>query len=178
MMRKSPGFTAIALLTLALGIGANTAIFSMMNGLLLHTLPVRDPESLVEILVHYPGDPEPGFSDFAWDAYQTMRDGNRVLSDLIVGSLNVYDVSAPGVESQNVFGGNIGDNFFESLGIKPAIGRLIGPQDIAASSPVAVVSWSFWKTHFNLNPDIVGQKLFRATSPSPSSASRSAASTA
>jgi putative ABC transport system permease protein len=165
MMRKSPGFTAIAILTLALGIGANTAIFSMMSGLLLHTLPVRDPKSLVEILVHYPGDPEPGFSDFAWDAYQTMRDGNRVLSDMIVGSLNVYDVSAHGVESQNIFGGNIGENFFESLGVRPAIGRLIGPQDIAASAPVAVISWSFWKTGFNLNPDIVGQKIISSDKP-------------
>jgi putative ABC transport system permease protein len=165
MMRKSPGFTAIAILTLALGIGANTAIFSMMNGLLLHTLPVRDPKSLVEILVHYPDDPEPGFSDFAWDAYQTIRDGNRVLSEVIVGSLNVYDVSAPGVEPQNIFGGNIGDNFFESLGVRPAIGRLIGPQDIAERSPVAVVSWSFWKTRFNLNPNIVGQKIISSDKP-------------
>jgi putative ABC transport system permease protein len=165
MMRKSPGFTAVAVLTLALGIGANTAIFTMMNGLMLHTLPVRDPKSLIQILVHYPGDPEPGFSDFSWDAYQTMRDGNRVLSDLIVGSLNVYDVSGHGVESQNVFGGNIGDNFFESLGVRPAIGRLIGPQDIAASSPVAVVSWSFWKTRFNLSPDIVGQKIISNDKP-------------
>ncbi len=165
MMRKSPGFTAIAILTLALGIGANTAIFSMMNGLLLHTLPVRDPKSLVEILVHYPGDPEPGFSDFAWDAYQTIRDGNRVLSDVIVGSLNVYNVSGRGVESQNVFGGNIGDTFFESLGVRPAIGRLIGPQDIATSAPVAVVSWSFWKSRFDLNPDIVGQKIISSDKP-------------
>jgi predicted permease len=165
MMRKSPGFTAVAVLTLAIGIGANTAIFTMMNGLMLHTLPVRDPQSLIQILVHYPGDPEPGFSDFAWDAYQTMRDGNRVLSDLIVGSLNVYDVSGHGVESQNVFGGNIGGNFFESLGVRPAIGRLIGPQDIAASSPVAVVSWSFWKTRFHLSPDIVGQKIISSDKP-------------
>ena len=165
MMRRSPGFTAVAVLTLALGIGANTAIFSMMNGLLLHTLPVRDPKSLVEILVHYPGDPEPGFSDFAWDAYQAMRDGNRVLSDLIVGSLNVYNVSGRGVESQNVFGGNIGETFFESLGVQPAIGRLIGAQDIATSASVAVVSWSFWKTRFNLNPDIVGQKIISSDKP-------------
>jgi len=165
MMRKSPGFAAIALLTLALGIGANTAIFSMMNGLMLHTLPVRDPGSLVQILVHYPGDPEPGFSDFSWDAYQTMRDNNRVLSDLIVGSLNVYEVSAHGVEAQNIFGGNVGETFFEGLGVRPAIGRFIGPQDIATSAPVAVVSWSFWKTRFNLNPDIEGQKIITNDKP-------------
>jgi putative ABC transport system permease protein len=165
MMRKSPGFTAIAILTLALGIGANTAIFSMMNGLLLHTLPIRDPKSLVDILVHYPGDPEPGFSTFDWDAYQTIRDGNRVLSELIVGSLNVYEVSGQGVEPQNIFGGNIGDNFFESLGVRPAIGRLIGPQDIDTSAPVAVISWSFWKTHFNLNPDVVGQRIISDDKP-------------
>jgi putative ABC transport system permease protein len=165
MMRKSPGFTAIAILTLALGIGANTAIFSMMSGLLLQTLPVRDPKSLVEILVHYPGDPEPGFSDFAWDAYQTMRDGNRVLSDMIVGSLNVYEVSGHGVEPQNVFGGNIGETFFGSLGVRPAVGRFIGPQDIATSAPVAVVSWSFWKTRLNLDPDIIGQKIISNDKP-------------
>ena len=165
MMRKSPGFASVAVLTLALGIGANTAIFSMMNGLMLHTLPVHDPKSLVELIVHYPGDPEPGFSDFPWDAYQAFRDGNRVLSDLIVGSLNVYDISGHGVESQNVFGGNIGENFFESLGIKPAVGRLIGPQDIANSSPVVVVSWSFWKTRFNLSPNIVGQQIISNDKP-------------
>jgi putative ABC transport system permease protein len=164
-MRKSPGFTAIAILTLALGIGANTAIFSMMSGLMLHTLPVRDPKSLIEILVHYPGDPEPGFSDFSWDAYQIMRDGNRSLSDIIVGSLNVYDVSGQGVEPQNIFGGNIGETFFESLGVRPAIGRLINAQDIATSAPVAVVSWSFWKTRFNLNPGIVGQKIISSDKP-------------
>jgi len=159
MLRKSPGFTAVAVLTLALGIGANTAIFTMTNGLMLHTLPVRDPAQLVEILHHYPGEPEPGFNGFSWDAYQRMRDGNHVLSDLIIGSLNLYVVGGHGLESQTVFGGNVGGTFFESLGVQPAIGRLIGPQDIADTSSVAVVSWTFWKSRFNLKPDVLGQKI-------------------
>jgi predicted permease len=160
VLRKSPGFTTVAVLTLALGIGANTAIFTMTNGLMLHALPVRDPGQLVEILHHYPGEPEPGFNGFSWDAYQIMRDGNHVLSHLIIGSLNVYVVRGHGLESQTVFGGNVGGSYFETLGVQPAIGRLIGPQDTDAdSSAVAVVSWSFWKSRFNLNPAIVGQKI-------------------
>jgi hypothetical protein len=165
MMRKSPGFTAVAVLTLALGIGANTAIFTMMNGLMFHTLPVRDPEHLVEILHHYPDEPEPGFNGFLWDDYQIMRNGNHVLSDLFIGSLNVYVVGGQGLESQTVFGGNIGGTFFESLGVRPAVGRLISPQDIKDSSAVAVVSWSFWKSRFSLNP---ARKSLQMTSPPPS----------
>src|SRR5216684_302152 len=113
MLRKSPGFTAVAILTLALGIGANTAIFSMMNGLMLHTLPVRDPEQLVELLHQYPG--EPAFNGFSWDAYQVMRDGNHVFSDLIVGSMNFFTVRGDKLQPQTVFGGTIGGNFFQAL---------------------------------------------------------------
>ena len=116
---------------------------------------------------------------FAWDAYQTMRDGNHVLSEMIIGSLNVYVVSAHGLESQNIFGGNIGENFFESLGVRPAIGRLISDRKTSRhSAPVAVMSYSFWKSRFNRIPDIIGQKIISATSLSPSLAWRSADSTA
>jgi predicted permease len=165
MMRKAPGFTAVAVLTLAFGIGANAAIFTMMNGLMLHTLPVRDPGRLVEILHHYPDEPEPGFNGFFWGDYQVMRDGNHVLSDLFIGSLNNYVVSGDALDSQTIFGGNVGGTFFESLGVRPAIGRLIAPQDIKDSSPVAVVSYSFWKSRFNLNPAVLGQKIISGDKP-------------
>jgi predicted permease len=159
MMRKSPGFTAIAILTFALGIGANTAIFTMMNGLMLHALPVRDPGSLVEILHHGSDEPEPGFNGFTWDAYESMRDGNHVLSEIIIASLNFCVVSSHELEPQTVSVSNIGGNFFEALGVKPAIGRLISEQDIKNSSPVAVVSYSFWKSHLNASPAVIGQKI-------------------
>jgi len=80
MLRKSPGFTAVVVLTLALGISANTAIFSLINGLMLRTLPIRDPGQLVELLARAPGDPEPGFNEFSWDAYRIMpRRQSRLL---------------------------------------------------------------------------------------------------
>src|SRR5258708_3536814 len=83
MLRKNPGFTGVVILTLALGIGANTAIFTMTHGLMLHALPVRDPGQLVEILHHERGDPEPGFNGWSLDVYRIMRGGNHVFSDLI-----------------------------------------------------------------------------------------------
>src|SRR5580704_6280597 len=91
-LRKSPGFTTVAILTLALGIGANTAIFTMTNSLMLRTLPVRDPGRLVQLLHQYPG--EPAFNGFSWDAYQTISDGNHVFSDLIVAGMNFFTIRA------------------------------------------------------------------------------------
>src|SRR5712672_3877454 len=165
MSRKSPGFTGVVILTLALGIGANTAIFIMMNGLMLRTLPVRDPEQLVELLHQYPG--EPAFNGFSWDAYQVMRDGNHVFSDLIVGSMNFFPVRGDKLQPQTVFGGGIGGTFFQALGVRAAAGRLIGPEDVHMGyhAPVAVVSWSFWKSRFDLDPGVIGKKIVVGDTP-------------
>jgi predicted permease len=159
LLRKSPGFTAVAVLILGLGIGANTAVFSIINGLMLHTLPVQDPAQLVELLHQYPG--EPAFNGFSWNAYQILRDGNHVFSDLIVGSVNFFKVRADTLQPQTVFGGNVGGNFFQALGVRASAGRLIGPEDVQIGhhAPVAVVSWSFWRSRFNLDPGIVGRKI-------------------
>jgi predicted permease len=162
MLRKNTGLTFIAVVTLALGIGANTAIFTMTNGLMLHTLPVRDPGQLVELLHHEPGDPEPGYNGFSWDAYRTMGDGNHVFSDLFVGStMNFAPVRGDKLEPQTLFVGAVGGTYFQGLGVGPAIGRLIGPEDVHVGyhSPVAVISWSFWKSRFDLDPGIIGKKI-------------------
>src|SRR5260221_12776915 len=164
-LRKSPGFTTVAILTLALGIGANTAIFTMTNGLMLRTLPVRDPGRLVQLLHQYPG--EPAFNGFSWDDYQTMRDGDHVFSDLIVDSLNVIAVRADKLKPQTVFVGNVGGSFFQALGVRPAAGRLIGPEDVHMGdhSPVAVISWSFRKARFDLDLGIIGKKIVVGDAP-------------
>lgn len=117
MLRKAPGFTTVAILTLALGIGANTAIFTMMNGLMLRTLPVRDPGQLVELLHQAPGEPEVG--GFSWNAYQIMR-GNHVFSDLFIGStMNFGPVRADKLQPQTAFVGSVGGPFSKRSGCIP-----------------------------------------------------------
>ncbi len=164
MMLRSPGFTAVAVLSLALGIGANTAIFSLINTVMLRLLPVREPGQLVELLSKYPGQDR--WNAFSWQAYQHMRDHNQVFSSLIAASNHNYGgffhVRGEGLEPERVDGEYVVGNFFTVLGVKPAIGRLIGPEDDhrgAAPSPVAVVSWLYWKSRFNLDPAILGKRI-------------------
>jgi predicted permease len=158
-LRKSPGFAAVAVLTLALGIGANTVVFSLTNALMLRTVPVRNPGMLVELLHRYPG--EPAFNGFSWDAYQVLRNQNHVLSDLIVDSTDSLTIRGPMLEPHTVFGGFLSGTFFETLGLRPAIGRLIGSEadDLGHPSAIAVVSWAFWKNNFNLDPAILGKQI-------------------
>lgn len=160
MLAKSPGFTAVMLVTLAVGIGANTAIFSLINTLMLRRLPVREPGQLVELLHRFPG--EPHFNGFSWQAFQLMREHNHAISGLIAAAPQSFHVRADGVEERALDGAFVDGTYFAVLGLKPAIGRLIGPQDdhsAADRSAVAVLSWPCWKSSFHFDPSIVGKQI-------------------
>ncbi|HXE05558.1 MAG TPA: ABC transporter permease [Bryobacteraceae bacterium] len=160
MMRRSPGFTAVAVISLALGIGANTAIFSLIDTVMLRMLPVREPQQLVELLEKYPGEPRGSY--FSFPSYEYYRDHNHVFSELIGVYRSSFNVRGAGIDTEIADGRCVTANFFPVLGLKPAIGRLIGQEEShigAASSAVAVLSWSYWKSRFNLDPAILGKQI-------------------
>jgi putative ABC transport system permease protein len=152
-LRQSPGFTAVALLSLALGIGANTAVFSLINTLMLRTLPVPEPRQLVEFLVLYPGDPP--LNVFSKQSYEYFRDHSHAFSGLTGAHPSRFNVRSEGLDPETLDGEAVVGNFFQLLGVKPAIGRLIAPSDSAA----AVVSWSYWKNKYDLDPAILGRQI-------------------
>ena len=160
MPRRSPGFTAVAVLSLALGIGANTAIFSLINTLMLRSLPVSRPEQLVELLSRYPG--EPRMSSFAWRHYEHFRDHNQSFSELLAVSRARLQVTAEGFEPETIDGEYVSGNFFSALGVQPALGRVLDARDDRLASPTAasaVVSWSYWSNRLRADPAIVGKAL-------------------
>jgi putative ABC transport system permease protein len=164
-LRRSPGFSAVVILSLALGIGANTAIFSLVNALMLRPLPVRTPGELVELLGNVPSEPRVIGHLNGWSrtVYEHFRDHNHVFSDLAGVQSARLHVSGPdgaspagvGSATEAIDGEYVTPNLFPALGVQPALGRLIGPNDTA----VAVVSFSFWRSRFNLDPKVVGTRL-------------------
>ena len=162
LLRRSPGFTAVAVLSLALGIGANTAIFSLLNTVMLRTLPVAHPEQLVEFLQKYPGEPR-GDGYWGWDSFEHYRDYNRVFSAMTGMSFdNIAPVRTEGSEFETVIRENVVGNYFQVLGLKPAIGRLIVPEDVPASGAgnVVVLSWFYWNSRFHRDLAILGKRIF------------------
>lgn len=159
-LNRSRGFTAVAIATLALGIGANTAIFSLVNALILRALPVRQPEQLVEMLFKYPRDPR--LNLYRWKDYERVRSQNHVFSDLIGISPQRLQVTGSTLGPEVVDGAYVSDNFFEALGLRPALGRLIGPAENqigSAGAAASVISWSWWESRFNLDPAVLGRPL-------------------
>jgi predicted permease len=167
-LRKSPGFTAIAVLTLALGIGANTAIFTVINALLLKMLPVKDPQELV--VVGNPADPNqrsngtPRTDIFSYPLYTELRDQNSVFSGLCAGGSDhhiVIDTAQGGSADEKVTGRMVSGNYFSVLGLNAAAGRLFSGSDDTAenANPVVVLGYSYWKRKFALSPTIVGKDI-------------------
>jgi predicted permease len=161
-MRRNPGFTVVAVLSLALGIGANTAIFSLFYTVMLHQLSVAHPGQLVEFLYKDPGRPrDDGYR--RWDEYENIRDHNHVFSALTGMTFdNLARVSIEGSEPETLIVENVLGNYFEVLGVKPLIGRLTTPEDVPArgNTRVAVVSWYYWNRWFHRDPSILGQQIF------------------
>jgi predicted permease len=159
-LRRSPGFTAVAVLSLALGIGANTAIFSLINTLMLRSLPVSHPEQLVELLSRYPG--EPRLSSFSWRHYEHFRDRNQSFSDLLAVSRARFQIAAEGSDAETIEGEYVSGNFFTALGVRPALGRVIDAQDDrleSAAAASAVVSWSYWTNRLHADPAAIGKAI-------------------
>ena len=167
-LRKSPGFTAVAVITLALGIGANTAIFTVVNALLLKMLPVSQPEQLV--VVGDPGLPNsvsngtPRTDIFSYPLYKEFRDHNSAFSGLsAAGSDHHIELETGEGETpaERVTGRMVSGNYFSVLGLKPAAGRLLSSSDDTAenANPVAVLSYGFWRRKFALSPSVLGRDI-------------------
>jgi predicted permease len=158
MLMKNPGFTLIAVMTLALGIGANTAVFSFINPLLFKPLPgVIEPERLAQVSRTYNGH---GFSEFSYPDYLDYRDHNTVMFGLAVrrgGSFNLND----GRAAERVEGEIVSGNFFDVLGVKPEQGRLLAPADDSdgGDSMVIVISHGLWRRRFAADPAVVGKTI-------------------
>ncbi len=157
MLAKNPGVTAVVLLSLALGIGANTAIFSLLNAVVLESLPVQHPEQLVQFSETYPDGSEN--SNMSYPYFDRMRGLNQSLSGVFalseLGRVNVgFGGKADLAIGQVATGG-----YFSTLGLTPAAGRLFTDEDDKGRSPVVVISYAFWQRRFGSDPSIVGKTI-------------------
>ena len=158
-LRKAPGFTAIAVLSLALGIGANTAIFSLVNTMFLRPLPVEKPEQLVA-LNNVSLNGERNFPTFSIPNYRDIRDRNDVLAGLASYRIVPISLSNNGVNVR-LWGYLATGNYFEMLGVQPALGRFFTPADDKAvgGHPVAVITHDCWQRRFGGDPNIAGKQV-------------------
>jgi putative ABC transport system permease protein len=162
---KNPGFTIVAILTLALGIGANAAIFSLTDQVLLRLLPVERPRELVVLSSPGPNhgrvwsDIEGGPS-FSYPMYKDLRDRNQVFTGLLARYHTEVNVAGQG-ESQLAEGELVTGNYFQVLGVQPFLGRVFSAQDESApgANPVTVLSYGYWTRHFGSDPNILNKQL-------------------
>ena len=158
MIAKAPGYAAIAVLTLALGIGANTTIFSWINSTLLNPIPgLASPNEVVALSLGRGMDnPFP----FTYPDFESMRDGQQSFVGITAANIAPMSLTGKG-KPERVWGMVASANYFDLLGVRPILGRGFLPEEDTkpGGAPVAVISYRLWQTHFGVNPDVVGQTL-------------------
>jgi predicted permease len=146
MLRKSPGFTLVALLTLGLGIGANTAIFSMVNSFLLRQLPVKNPEQITVLAMQIKNAELQ--TNFSYPEFEDLRkQSSSVFSDVTAMTINAGGLTLNG-KTESIVVGYVSSDFFTALGVRPLFGRFILPSEgsVTVLNPVIVLDYSFWQT--------------------------------
>src|SRR5262245_45369649 len=158
MLLKTPGFTSVAIFTLALGIGANTAIFSLVNAVLLRPLPYHDPDRLAMLWtddpkrnIHEEGTSYPNFLDW--------RNQNKLFTDMAICSRGNPVILTGGDEPERVMGDLVSANLFPLLGVKPVLGRTISADDEQRRTRVVVLSHGLWQRRFGAAPEAIGKTV-------------------
>src|SRR5262245_27797990 len=155
MLKRNPGFTVVAVLTLALGIGANTAIFSVVNAVLLRSLPYRDPDRLVAAS-YYRGIG----GDYAWVAdFKAWRDQAKAFEQIAAYRFDDADLTGNG-EPERLTAGTVSASLFATLGVAPALGRDFTPEDDTdGAAPVVILSDGLWRRRFGGDPQVIGKAI-------------------
>ncbi|MGH9745228.1 MAG: ADOP family duplicated permease [Candidatus Acidiferrales bacterium] len=156
MMARSPGFTIVAILTLALGIGANTAIFSVVNGVLLNPLPFPQSEQLVTL-----SESKPNFAtgSISYLNFRDWQKDNHTFSSMAISRPISFSLTGSG-EAEQLKAELLSSDYFTLLGVKPVIGRMFAPgEDEVGAAPIAMISAGLWKRKFGSSPDVVGRAV-------------------
>ncbi len=163
-LRRSPGFAAAAIFSLALGIGANTAIFTLINALLLRALPIHDPRQLA--LVDRANVESRSLTSFPYPFYRELRDHNEVFSGILCYTSMSPSLRA-GASPERVTGELVSGNYFDVLGVRPYLGRLFTQEDdrVPGRERVVVLSFGFWQRRFGADPGIIGRVIHLNTTP-------------
>jgi len=165
VLRRSPGFTLVAVASLALGIGANTAIFSMMDSALLKTLPVRDPGRLAQVVSVF-DDGRGWYSNVSSRIYEELRRNPHSFSDVFAFTISEQTMRAEG-SAERVRVEEVSGNYYAALGVPVQLGRPLMQEDARElpSHVAAVLSYSFWTRRFGRDPSVLGRSVFLADTP-------------
>lgn len=158
MLAKSPGFTLVAVLTLALGIGVNIAVFSVINGLLLRPMPVPNPDQITVLAAQQEGSSD--FQPFSYPDYLDIRSQATAFSDILAYKVSLDGISVNGTGEHCVIS-RVSGNYFSTLGIRPVLGRLILPSEgqTPGADPVLVLGYAYWQKRFAGDNNVIGKQV-------------------